>query len=66
MSGETKYYASQINQIVEGIKLSSLRLEKGRDEMVVASKGYVKLVDDLRLEVNLVEEVAARLNSSVN
>ncbi len=62
MSDETKRYSREISQIVKHIQNSSEQLNNGKELVEDASLKYQKVVDDLKYEVNLVEEVVAGLN----
>ena len=62
MSNETKDHAHEIYQIVEGIKSTSNKLEIGKIEISDVTNNYASLVNELRREVDLIEDVANRLN----
>ncbi|TLX75606.1 PAS domain-containing protein [Labilibacter sediminis] len=62
MSDETKRYSREISEIVKHIQNSSEQLNSGKGHVEVASEEYMKAVEDLKQEVNLVEDVVARLN----
>lgn len=62
MSDETKRYSREISDIVKLIQNSSEQLNNGKNQVELASEKYLKAVDELKYEVNLVEAVVERLN----
>lgn len=62
MSEETKRYSREISDIVKLIQNSSEQLNKGKSHVELASDDYLKAVEELKYEVNLVEAVVERLN----
>jgi len=62
MSDETKRYSKEISNIVMHIQNSSDQLNSGKELVEKASEDYQKAVDELKYEVDLVENVVVRLN----
>jgi PAS domain S-box-containing protein len=62
MSDETKRHAQKIYSIVESIKGTSDNLSDRQAEVEDAAEEYVSIINNLKSEVKLVEQVAERLN----